>query len=79
MNVVLSVLGKFHTFDLARELHARGALQRVFTGYPRYKLRQEALPSALIDCYPWINAPYLALPQRERLGPTLLQIGRAHV
>ena len=94
MKVVLSVLGKFHTFDLARELHARGALGRLFTGYPRFKLRKEGLPAQLLDCYPWVNAPYLAFPRREKLGATLLrgwewlncitfdaytEIGRAHV
>jgi hypothetical protein len=26
MKVVLSPVGKFHTFDLVRELHARGTL-----------------------------------------------------
>ena len=73
MKVVLSVLGKFHTFDLARELHNRGVLERIFTGYPRYKLRDESLPANLIDSFPWINAPYLAFPQRERLGRFLLR------
>ncbi len=73
MKVVLSVLGKFHTFDLARELYARGSLSRVFTGYPRYKLRQEHLPPKLVNSFPWINTPYLAFPQRERLGTTLLR------
>lgn len=73
MKVALSVLGKFHTFDLARELHARGALERIFTGYPRYKLHDEHLPAQLVDCFPWINTPYLAFPHRERLGTTLLR------
>lgn len=73
MKVALSVLGKFHTFDLARELHAKGALERLFTGYPRYKLHKEHLPEQLVDCFPWINTPYLAFPQRERLGTTLLR------
>jgi alpha-maltose-1-phosphate synthase len=73
MKVALSVLGKFHTFDLARQLHATGSLARIFTGYPRYKLRDEQLPDALVDTYPWVNTPYLAFPQRERLGTTLLR------
>lgn len=73
MKVALSVLGKFHTFDLARELHAKGVLERLFTGYPRYKLHEEHLPEHLVDCFPWINTPYLAFPQRERLGTTLLR------
>jgi alpha-maltose-1-phosphate synthase len=60
MRVVLSTIGRFHTFDLARQLHARGALQSVFTGYPRFKLQNERLPAASIRTYPWIHAPYMA-------------------
>ena len=37
MKVVLSTVGKFHAFDLARELHTHGALESIFTGYPRFK------------------------------------------
>jgi len=68
MKVVLSTLGKFHTFDLARQLHARGALQAVFTGYPRFKLRNEQLPSAAIRTFPWIHTPYMGTPALHLLG-----------
>ena len=44
MKVVLSTPGRFHTFDLARELHSRRCLEAIFTGYPRFKLKTEALP-----------------------------------
>lgn len=71
MNVVLSTLGKFHTFDLARQLHQQGALAAVFTGYPRFKLRYEDLPAAKIRSYPWVHAPYMALAGRYRLGARL--------
>ncbi|CAD5369190.1 Glycos_transf_1 domain-containing protein [Rubrivivax sp. A210] len=68
MKVVVSVNGKFHCFDLARELHARGALQAIFTGYPRFKLRNERLPKTLVHTFPYLLAPYMGLPLRRWLG-----------
>lgn len=62
MKVALSVLGKFHTFDLARELHAQGVLAGILTGYPRFKLRTEKLPDTSIRTFPWVLAPYMANP-----------------
>ncbi len=67
MKVTLSTIGKFHTFDLARELHAQGALRAVYTAYPRFKLREEALPRNLIHTFPWLHAPFMAFP-RHRLS-----------
>jgi hypothetical protein len=34
VKVRVSVRGRFHAFDLARELAARGALERLVTSYP---------------------------------------------
>lgn len=73
MKVALSTAGKFHTFDLARELHARNALAGVLTGYPRFKLRQEGLPAEAIHTFPWINGAYMAFPWKHRLPPRVLQ------
>lgn len=67
MKIALSTVGKFHTFDLARELHARGALAGIFTGYPHFKLRNEGLPQALIHTFPWVHGAYMAFPWRHRL------------
>jgi starch synthase len=67
MKVALSAIGKFHTFDLARELHARGVLAGVTTAYPRFKLRNEGIPEPLISTFPWIYAPYLAMPGKNKL------------
>lgn len=68
MKVVLSTIGKFHTFDLARELYSRRALQAVFTAYPRLKLRNERLPPELIHSFPWVHTPYMAFAYRRLLG-----------
>ena len=35
MNVTISVGGKFHAFELARELEKRGHLERLITSYPK--------------------------------------------
>jgi glycosyltransferase involved in cell wall biosynthesis len=64
MRVVLSTPGRFHTFDLARQLHQRGALDTVFSGYPRFKLKAERLPSHKIRTWPWLQTPYMAVAWR---------------
>ncbi|MEP7098954.1 MAG: glycosyltransferase family 4 protein [Burkholderiales bacterium] len=73
MKVVLTTLGKFHSFDLARQLHARGALEAIYSGYPRFKLRGEGLPSRLVRTFPYVHAPYMASGWRDRLGPVWLR------
>ena len=55
MRVVLSTIGKFHTFSLARQLYQRGFLERIFTGYPCFKLTHEGFPVSLIDSWPWLS------------------------
>jgi len=73
VKVVLSTIGKFHTFDLARELHARDALEAVFTGYPAFKLRNEKLPKERVHSFPWIHAPYMGFRYRPALGRRINQ------
>lgn len=74
MKVVLSVLGKFHTFDLAREMHSREALTRIFTTYPRFKLRDEGIPSNKIQTFPWYHTPYMAMRLRDHVNLKLVYI-----
>lgn len=73
MKVALSVAAKFHTFDLARELYARGALATIFTGYPRFKLKNEALPDELIKTFPWLQTPYMAFPWMHHLPRAVIK------
>lgn len=61
MRIELSTIGKFHTFDLARQLYARGHLSRIYTGYPRFKLKDEGLPEGAISTFPYFVTPLLAL------------------
>lgn len=71
MKVVLSTIGKFHTFDLARELHRHEALEAIFTAYPEFKLRNEQLPSAAVRPFPWVHTPYMGFRHRRFLGTRL--------
>jgi len=73
MKVALSVPGKFHTFDLARELHARGALAKVFTGYPHFKLKREGLPKGMVHSWPWLQSSYMAFSKRHWLGERVVR------
>lgn len=50
--IALGTLGRFHTFDLARQLEARGILSEVFTGYPWFKLKDDQIPREKVHCYP---------------------------
>lgn len=61
MRIVHASHGKFHHHDLARQLNARGMLERFFTGYPHWKLRHEDLPHKRISTFPWVEVPYMAL------------------
>lgn len=65
-------MGKFHAFDLARELYAHGALEAIFTGYPRFKLCNENLPQELIRTFPYLQAPLMALQWGRLLGHRLV-------
>lgn len=60
--------GRFHQFDLARQLERRGLLDAVVTGYPWWKLRGEGLPRAKVRTFPWLHAPYMKLGGRLSRG-----------
>jgi len=64
MRVVLSTLGKFHTFDLARQIHQRGALTAIFSGYPWFKLKSDGLPRQKVKTFPYLHAPYMRFAPR---------------
>lgn len=68
MKIVLSSIGKFHTFDMARELFLRGLLGEIFTGYPNFKLKNENLPKSLIHTFPYLHASYMKFPYWESVG-----------
>ena len=57
MRIVQTVFGVFHHFDLARQLRARGHLERVFSTWPWQRLKQEGLPASSVTTFPWIHTP----------------------
>ena len=65
MRVIISTIGKFHSFDLARQLHKRGALASIFSGYPWFKLKGEGLPKAKVKTYPYLHGLYMGFPPRR--------------
>ena len=52
MKVVLATHGRFHSFDLARQLHRHGVFAGIWTPYPRFKLKGEGLPEGTVHTDP---------------------------
>ena len=52
--------GRFHHFHLARQMEKHGILEKIYTGYPMFKLRDETgIPQNKIKTFPWLLAPYM--------------------
>jgi glycosyltransferase involved in cell wall biosynthesis len=64
--VHVSVMGRFHAFDLARELDRRGRLGRLYTSYPHATLARFGLDAAKARTLPWVEVSARAL---RRLSP----------
>lgn len=68
IKVVNSVLGKFHYFHLARYLNSIGMLERIFSAYPEWKLREQGIPSEKLSTFP----PFWLLDRAySRYGPRI--------
>ena len=68
MRIVQCCIGRFHHFDLAKQLHRRGLLERFYTGYPSFKVRDESLLLAKkIMTFPWLMTPRMVLPKYNLL------------
>jgi glycosyltransferase involved in cell wall biosynthesis len=62
-------LGRFHHFHLARQLEARGLLKEIWTGYPRFKLKDETgVPAASIKTFPWFYVPSVTVGRVPGIG-----------
>jgi alpha-maltose-1-phosphate synthase len=71
MRIVQTVFGVFHHFELARQLHQRHHLQKLYTTWPRLRIDREGLPPELVETFPWIHAPEM-LAQRFGLNSAWL-------
>jgi alpha-maltose-1-phosphate synthase len=61
MKIALITPGRFHTFDLAEQLQLANRLAGIYTGYPRFKLRNTRVDPDLIRSFPWFQTPFMAL------------------
>lgn len=52
MKVFISVFGRFHAFNLARELNDNNHLYKIFTTYPYYYLKKYGLKKEQVISYP---------------------------
>src|SRR5687768_13691534 len=64
MQIAIATWGRFSMFHLARQLHRYGALARIYSTYPRFKLSDEQLPREKILTY---SAIELFLRGKERI------------
>jgi starch synthase len=55
MRVCIGSAGRFHTFDLARQMQRLGHLRCLYTCYPRWKV--DGLPQEKVSTFPWLMGP----------------------
>ena len=77
MQIVQTVFGVFHHFELAHQLHSRGHLRKLYTTWPWARVKREGLPRELVSTFPYLHATDHIL-NRTRLYPAALsaQISR---
>ncbi len=53
-------IGRFHHFHLARQLEKYQILSKIYTGYPKFKLKDEdGIDPDKIISFPWLHTPYM--------------------
>ena len=57
ITVNLASPGRFHMFDLASQLDRLSVLNKLYTGYPRWKVGK--LPKEKVRSFPWLMTPYM--------------------
>lgn len=72
MPVTQISIGRFHHFHLARQMQRFGLLDRLWTGYPRFKLRDEpGIPANKIASFPWLHGLSMVWPRLPVVGSSL--------
>ena len=51
MKINIIVGGKFHAFNLAKQINKRGHLNKIITSYPSYKLEEYGIKKKDIQSY----------------------------
>src|SRR3989338_9037029 len=49
MKVTVCVPGRFHMFELAKQLHKRGVLSQLITSYPKFEMIKYGIPREKIE------------------------------
>ncbi len=55
MKIAIASAGRFHAFDLARQMERLVYLDRLYTAYPRFKV--DGLPTSKVSTSPWLMVP----------------------
>ena len=59
MKVCVGSVGRFHTFDLARQMERLDHLRRMYTAFPKWKV--DGLPVNKVSTFPWFLVPQSGL------------------
>jgi len=54
LKITIIVGGRWHAFDLARELYRKGFLHKIITIYPKLKTREWGIPDYKVVSFPWL-------------------------
>jgi glycosyltransferase involved in cell wall biosynthesis len=69
MKVTQISIGRFHHFHLARQLESFDLLDRLWTGYPRFKLKDElGIRPSKISSFPWLQTLSMGWPRLPFVG-----------
>jgi len=60
VKVVLSTVGSFHIFPLARELERMGHLERIYSGFPWFRLAREGVSRGKVSTFPFVRPMIMA-------------------
>ena len=71
MQIVQAVLGVFHHFELAHQLHRRGHLRKIYSTWPWARLKREGLPRDLVGTFPWVHLPDYLLDFKSFYPPAM--------
>lgn len=69
MRVTISVLGRAHLFNLARQMQERGNLERIFSGFPWASLAREGVSRSRVTTLPVVR-PLMMLNYPQGLRPS---------
>ncbi len=72
MRVIQTAFGVFHHFELGRQLHQRGYLQKIYSTWPWARLKREGLPRDLVQTFPWVHTPEMLMYRMKMNSPWLL-------